>query len=109
MHLEIVTACQSAIDERKSPVNILETDVEITADGSVKLLSPLPAWLRPGRAHAVMTLTAVEASGPKVKRQVPTATPEMLAKRVVAFDELRALGGVSDVIPDPQTWQHEMR
>jgi hypothetical protein len=33
----------------------------------------------------------------------------MLAKRVVAFDELRALGGVSDVIPDPQTWQREMR
>ena len=43
-------------------MNIVETDIEISADGSVKLLSPLPAWLRPGRAHAVMTVTALEDS-----------------------------------------------
>lgn len=48
-------------------MNILETDIEIAADGSVKLLSPLPAWLRPGRAHAVMTLTIVEVSDAKAK------------------------------------------
>ena len=87
----------------------LETDIEIAADGSVKLLSPLPAWLRPGRVHAVMTLTAVEVSGAKAKRQTPTPTPEMLAKRAIAFDELRAQGGLSDVIPDPLAWQREVR
>lgn len=90
-------------------MNILETDIEIAADGSVKLLSPLPAWLRPGRAHAVMTLTAVEESAAKTKRQIPTATPEMLAKRAAAFDGLRAQGGLSDMIPDPLVWQRELR
>ncbi len=90
-------------------MNILETDIEIAADGSVKLLSPLPAWLKPGRAHAVMTLTTVEVSRAKTKRQVPFATPEMLAKRVAAFDQMRTLGGLRDVIPDPLAWQREMR
>ena len=33
----------------------LESDAEIGPDGSVKLLSPLPAWLKPGRAHVVLT------------------------------------------------------
>jgi len=89
--------------------SILETDIEISADGSVKLLSPLPSWLRPGRAHAVMTLTALEGGGAKTKRQIPTATPEMLAKRVAAFDGLRTLGGLGDMIPDPMAWQREMR
>ncbi len=90
-------------------MNILETDIEISADGSVKLLSPLPAWLRPGRAHAVMTLTAVEISGAKTKRQIPAAAPEMLARRAAAFDGLRAQGGLRDMIPDPLAWQREMR
>lgn len=91
------------------PMNILETDIEIAADGSVKLLSPLPAWLRTGRAHAVMTLTAVEDSIPNTKRQIPSATPEMLSKRVAAFEGLRELGGLGDMIPDPLVWQREMR
>jgi hypothetical protein len=90
-------------------MNIVETDIEISADGSVKLLSPLPAWLRPGRAHAVMTVTALEDSSARTKRQMPVATPEMLAKRVAAFEGLRELGGLGDMIPDPLTWQREMR
>ena len=37
----------------------LETDIEIGADGSLKLLTPLPAWMRPGRVHVLMTLREV--------------------------------------------------
>lgn len=37
-------------------MNTLETDIEISADGSVRLLSPLPAWLRPGRNHVLLVM-----------------------------------------------------
>lgn len=37
-------------------MNTLETDVEIHSDGSFKLLSPLPAWLKPGHAHVFLTI-----------------------------------------------------
>jgi len=37
-------------------MNKLESDIEIAADGSIRLLSPLPEWLKPGRAHVVLTL-----------------------------------------------------
>jgi hypothetical protein len=90
-------------------MNSLEADIEIGADGSMKLLSPLPSWLRPGRAHVVLTLTSGEASGTQSKRRKLTATAEMVAKRIAAFEELRALGGLRDVIPDPVAWQREMR
>ena len=45
----------------------------------------------------------------RTKRQMPVATPEMLAKRVAAFEGLRELGGLGDMIPDPLAWQREMR
>lgn len=32
----------------------LETDIEVSADGSLRLLTPLPSWLRPGRAHVLL-------------------------------------------------------
>ena len=35
--------------------------------------------------------------------------PEMLARRKAAYASLRAQGGLSDVIPDPLTWQREIR
>ncbi|HLF95655.1 MAG TPA: DUF2281 domain-containing protein [Methylococcaceae bacterium] len=36
----------------------LETDAEINADGSLKLLSPLPDWLKTGeRRHMLLVLT----------------------------------------------------
>jgi hypothetical protein len=66
-------------------------------------------WLKPGRDHAVMTLTEVEVNGSRAKRQMPTATPEMLAKRAIAFNPLRAQGGLSDLIPDPLAWQREAK
>ena len=88
-------------------MNTLETDIEIAADGSLKLLSPLPDWLKPGRAHVV--LTVADPSGTKPKRQIPRATPEMIARRMEALEQLRALGGLHSVIPDPVAWQKDMR
>jgi hypothetical protein len=88
-------------------VNSLETDVEVGVDGSLRLLSPLPEWLKPGRAHVVLTVR--EEGAVKGKRVIPNATAEMLAKRVAALEGLRASGGLGDVIPDPMTWQREIR
>lgn len=42
-------------------MNTLETDIEISADGSVRLLSPLPAWLRPGRSHVLLVMADIGA------------------------------------------------
>ena len=44
-------------------MNTLETDIEIGADGSVKLLSPLPPWLKPGRAHVLLTVADGDLNG----------------------------------------------
>lgn len=88
-------------------VNSLETDVEVGVDGSLRLLSPLPEWLKPGRAHVVLTVR--EEGAVKGKRVIPNATAEMLAKRVAALEGLRASGGLGDVIPDPMAWQREIR
>ncbi|MEO5913853.1 MAG: hypothetical protein ABIS50_06445 [Luteolibacter sp.] len=78
----------------------LETDVEIGADGSVRLLSPLPAWLKPGRAHVLMTVESVEEIPQRWKL---TATPEMIARRVTALAEIRKLDPYRD-ITDPVEW-----
>ena len=85
----------------------LETDIEIGADGSVRLLSPLPAWLKPGRAHVLMTVESVQGQN-QPKRQKLTATPEMIARRVAALDEIRKLNPYRD-ITDPLAWQREIR
>ena len=83
----------------------LETDIEIGADGSVRLLSPLPTWLKPGRAHVLMTVESVEEIP---KRQKLTATPEMIARRESALESVRKLNPYRD-ITDPVEWQREMR
>lgn len=88
-------------------MNTLETDVEVSADGSLKLLSPLPEWLKPGRMHLLLSVPTGTITKPK--RVPPTATPEMLAKRAAALEGLRAMGGLKDVIPDPAAWQREIR
>ncbi len=86
-------------------MKILETDIEIGADGSVKLLSPLPEWLKPGRAHVLMT---VESEDEKPKHRKLTATPEMIARREAALEEIRKLNPYRD-IANPVEWQREMR
>ncbi len=83
----------------------LETDIEIGADGSMKLLSPLPAWVKPGRAHVLMTVETMED---KPKRQKLTASPEMIARREAALENVRKLDPYRD-ITDPLASQREMR
>jgi hypothetical protein len=74
----------------------LETDVQVGADGSLKLLAPLPSWLKPGRRHLVLV----------VEDPAPTAP----ARRRSAMDALREIarkGGLG--IPDPTAWQRAER
>jgi hypothetical protein len=87
-------------------MNTLETDIEIAADGSMRLLSPLPEWLKPGRAHVV--LTVADAAEGKPKRQIPRATPEMIARRMAGLEKVRALDPYRD-IADPVEWQRTVR
>lgn len=37
-------------------MNTLEADIEVGADGSLKLLGPMPGWLRPGRNHVLLVM-----------------------------------------------------
>lgn len=83
----------------------LETEIEIGADGSVKLLSPLPTWLKPGRAHVLIMWESLED---KPKRQKLTATPEMIARRDAALENVRKINPYRD-IADPLEWQRETR
>ncbi len=89
----------------------IRANVEITEDGGLRLLSPLPEWVKPGVAEIVMVSQAAEIATPleKPPRQKLVATPEMLEARKRAMAELRAMGGLSDVIPDPAAWQREIR
>jgi hypothetical protein len=98
-------ALRSAESGYLEDMKTLETDIEIGADGSVKLLSPLPAWLKPGRAHVLMT---VESEEDKPRRQKLTATAEMIARRTAALENVRKLNPYRD-ITDPVEWQREMR
>jgi len=89
-------------------MNTLETDIEIAADGTVTLLSPLPKWLKPGRAHVVLTVSSHRAAESKPHKQKLTATPEMIARRMAALEEVRKLNPYRD-IADPVAWQREIR
>lgn len=40
----------------------LTTDAEIDANGSVRLLTPLPAWVKPGRAGVSLLVEETEES-----------------------------------------------
>jgi hypothetical protein len=86
-------------------MNTLETDVEVAADGSIRLLSPLPDWLKPGRAHLLLVATE---GGAKPQKQVLRASPEMIAARMAALEEVRKLNPYRD-ITDPVAWQREIR
>jgi len=85
----------------------LESDAEIMAAGSLDLLSPLPAWLTPGRAHVLLMVTGAGAST-KPKRMKPTATPEMIQRRMEALKRVRELNPYRN-IADPVAWQREIR
>ena len=87
----------------------LETDADIGLDGNLKLLSPLPSWLKPGRTHLLLVVSEPNGTATAKKRLPAPATPEMLARRKAAYAGLRAAGGLTDVIPDPAAWQREIR
>jgi hypothetical protein len=87
-------------------MNTLETDVEVAADGSIRLLSPLPDWLKPGDRTHLLLVAAGGATKPR--KQVPTATPEMIAARLAALEEVRKLNPYRD-IEDPVEWQRQIR
>ena len=89
-------------------MNRLETDVEIAADGSVNLLSPLPEWLKPGRAHVVLTLGEDVPAQKKSTREIPAATPETIARRLAALEKVRKRNPFRE-ITDPVAWQREIR
>lgn len=89
-----------------SAMKTLETDIEIGADGSIKLLSPLPAWLKPGRAHVLMSVESVDEK--QQNRRKLTSTPEMLAQRATALEKVRQLNPYRE-IEDPIGWQREAR
>lgn len=86
-------------------MNTLETDVEVAADGSIRLLSPLPDWLKPGRAHLLLVATEGDATP---RKQVPGVTPEMIEQRLAAFEKLREMNPYRD-LADPAAWQREIR
>ena len=77
----------------------------LNADGSVKVLSPLPAWLKPGRVHVLMTVESVEE---KPQRRKLATTPEKIARRVTALEKVRKLNPYHDIAA-PVEWQREMR
>jgi hypothetical protein len=77
-------------------MHTLETDIEVSADGSLK----------PGRVHVMLSVT--DDAAPKPKRVIPTATPEMLAKRAAAFEVVWKLNPYRE-ITDPVAWQREIR
>jgi hypothetical protein len=84
-------------------MNTITAILEADADGTLHL--PLPAELRHGKIEVTATLKAANGTS----STVPRATPEMVARRKSALRELRGLGGLRNVIPDPVAWQREMR
>lgn len=58
-------------------------------------------------------LTAQERAEVRAKLDELAATPvassEMVEQRKVALRKLRELGGLGQLIPDPVTWQQELR
>jgi len=74
--------------------------LEADADGTLHL--PVPPNLRRGKVKVVATLQA-EQEIPGQSGEANPGTP------LEALKELRRLGGLSHVIPDPVAWQREER
>ena len=80
-------------------MNTITVILEADADGSLHL--PLPPELRHGKVKVQAKLEPVPESD---------ETPEQPTGTVLdALMELRKLGGLRDVIPDPVAWQRELR
>ncbi len=89
-------------------VKTVTADAEIAADGSVRIVTPLPAWVKPGPARILVVVDdppEIRAPSPRPRL---TATPEMIARRKAALAEVRKLNPYRD-ISDPVSWQKEIR
>jgi hypothetical protein len=84
-------------------VNKITAILEVDADGTLHL--PLPAEFRHGKVEVTATLRLANRTSPTI----PRAEPDQIARRKTALRELRNLGGLNDVVPDPMEWQREMR
>jgi len=84
-------------------MNTIIATLEPDSDGTLHV--PLPPELRSGKVVIEATLRAEGEAAPKAI----VATPEMMAQRKSALQELRAMGGLRDAIPDPVAWQKEQR
>lgn len=73
---------------------ILKTD----AGSKVNVRVPVPKKLRGGKLRVTVTLEPVKQS----------KDPDDMTLLEV-FEELRKLGGLKDIIPDPVAWQREQR
>jgi hypothetical protein len=87
-------------------MNKITTILEAQPDGTLHL--PLPPELRNGKVEVTATL---RAAGDAVTAPAPLsrATPEMVRRRREAFQKLREMGGLRELIPDPVRWQRELR
>jgi hypothetical protein len=63
--------------------------------------------LKPGLTHRLLVVSGAMASE-KPKRQIPHATPELIAQRQAAFERLREMNPYQD-IADSVEWQREVR
>ncbi len=84
-------------------MNTIILILEADADGTVRV--PVPVEFRHGRVEVTATLRAA----PATLAQNVSAAAEKLAKRKAALSALRNLGGLHDVIPNPASWQREIR
>lgn len=90
----------------------LKADVQIGADGSLKLFVPLPSWLKPGRRRVVLVVEDAVSSAKAKASSNASAAPskKVSAKRSNPVDALRKIarkGGIG--IKDPVAWQRAER
>lgn len=84
-------------DRYALPMSTITAVLEPDADGNLHL--PVPAELRHGKVRVVATLQSEPDVIPGETRETPLA----------ALKELRKLGGLRDLIPDPVAWQRAQR
>src|SRR5438477_6009717 len=88
---------------RMFPMNKIKAILQADADGTLHL--PVPPELRRGKVQVTATIEPV--GGPSSGAAVAWAAA--VARRQAALKELRDLGGLHESIPDPASWQRDLR
>jgi hypothetical protein len=92
--------CATNCTDKVSGMSMITAVLEADADGTLHL--PVPQNLRRGKVKIVATLQAEpETASPGAESKPETP--------LEALKELRKLGGLRDMIPDPVAWQREQR